>query len=201
LDFHDLHVDSIRAALEAAYEAGANLGRRQALAQGSAGGPGAGPRGARETEMTKRETTNEAYGAAQQTVLAELERIKARLAEHGRAYQRVPGNWDYVGDLNQLASSLKELLPDTQPGDRFVWREGDVQIIKPGVRRVTPKYPIVVRLVGEDGNAFAILRRDLRAMKAAGLPREITDAFIAEAMASGSHDALLQCALRWVDVT
>ena len=29
LDFHDLHVDAIRAALEAAYEAGANQGRRR----------------------------------------------------------------------------------------------------------------------------------------------------------------------------
>ena len=75
---------------------------------------------------------SEAYAAAQREVKSELARIQRRLAEHAKAYQRAPGNWGDVGDLTQLVSILKELLPDAQPGDRFVWREGDVQIIKPG---------------------------------------------------------------------
>jgi len=64
-----------------------------------------------------------------------------------------------------------------------------------------PRYPdITVRLVGEDGNAFAILGRVIRAMKQAGLPPEEIEAFRQEATA-GSYDLLLQTVMRWVDVT
>jgi len=63
-----------------------------------------------------------------------------------------------------------------------------------------PRYPHVsVRLVGEDGNAFAILGRVQRAMKTAGLPPEEIEAFRAEATA-GNYDALLVTVIRWVDV-
>ena len=44
-----------------------------------------------------------------------------------------------------------------------------------------PKYPnIRVNLVGEDGNAFAILGRVQNSMRRAGVPKEEIDKFIAE---------------------
>ncbi len=63
------------------------------------------------------------------------------------------------------------------------------------------KYPEVktVKLVGEDGNAFAILGRVMRAMKLAGLPKEVQDAYFAEAT-SGDYDHLLQTTMKWVKV-
>jgi hypothetical protein len=57
-----------------------------------------------------------------------------------------------------------------------------------------------VRLVGEDGNAFAILGRVLRAMRRAGVPKEERDEFAREAT-SGDYDHLLQTCVRWVDCT
>lgn len=65
---------------------------------------------------------------------------------------------------------------------------------------MTPRYPYIrVRLVGEDGNAFAILGRVMRAMRRAGLPPEELAAFRDEATA-GDYDDLLAAVLRWVDV-
>lgn len=61
------------------------------------------------------------------------------------------------------------------------------------------KYPnITVKLVGEDGNAFAILGRVIREMKRAGVPKLEQDAFRDEAT-SGDYDHLLQTCMRWVD--
>jgi hypothetical protein len=54
-----------------------------------------------------------------------------------------------------------------------------------------------VKLVGEDGNAFAILGRVMKAMKVAGLPKAEIDAYYAEAT-DGDYDHLLQTTLRWV---
>ncbi len=63
------------------------------------------------------------------------------------------------------------------------------------------KYPEVktVKLVGEDGNAFAILGRVMKAMKVAGLPKEVQDAYFTEAT-SGDYDHLLQTTMKWVKV-
>lgn len=62
----------------------------------------------------------------------------------------------------------------------------------------TVKYPQVhVRLVGEDGNAFAILGRVRRAMKDAGLTAEQFDEYHAEAT-SGDYDHLLWTTMRYV---
>ena len=62
------------------------------------------------------------------------------------------------------------------------------------------RYPnVTVPLVGEDGNAFAILGRVQRALRKAGVPKEEIDAFIKEAM-SGDYDALLATVMRWVEV-
>ncbi len=64
-----------------------------------------------------------------------------------------------------------------------------------------PKYPAIhVRLVGEDGNAWAILGRVSAALKRAGIGKQERDAFFAEATA-GDYDHLLQTAMRWVDVS
>jgi hypothetical protein len=63
-----------------------------------------------------------------------------------------------------------------------------------------PKYPrIRVRLVGEDGNAFAIMGRVSRAMRHHSVPKEDVDAFLAEAR-SGDYDNLLRTCMKWVEV-
>jgi hypothetical protein len=64
---------------------------------------------------------------------------------------------------------------------------------------MTVKYPHVkVQLVGEDGNAYAILGRVSRAMRAAGIAKEERDKFFAEAT-SGDYDHLLRICMAWVD--
>ena len=63
----------------------------------------------------------------------------------------------------------------------------------------TIKYPdIKVRLVGEDGNAFAILGRVSKALKRAGVDRSDIDKFMAEAK-SGDYNHLLRTCMAWVD--
>jgi hypothetical protein len=63
-----------------------------------------------------------------------------------------------------------------------------------------PRYPeIEVRLVGEDGNAFAILGRVLRELRRADVPEAELDEFLAEAT-SGDYDHLLQTAVRCVSI-
>lgn len=53
-----------------------------------------------------------------------------------------------------------------------------------------------VRLVGEDGNAFAIMGRTIRALKQAGNPPEVIEAYQAEAT-SGDYDNLLRVTLEY----
>lgn len=63
----------------------------------------------------------------------------------------------------------------------------------------TVKYPdIQVRLVGEDGNAFAILGRVTKALKRANVEKAKVDEFMAEAM-NGDYDHLLRTCMAWVD--
>lgn len=65
---------------------------------------------------------------------------------------------------------------------------------------VEPKYPgIVVELVGQDGNAFAILGRVTKALRRANVPEGMVKAFYAEAT-SGNYDHLLQTVMEWVSV-
>ncbi|MGC1413374.1 MAG: hypothetical protein WA864_31030 [Acetobacteraceae bacterium] len=60
------------------------------------------------------------------------------------------------------------------------------------------RYPDVhVRLVGGDGNAFAILARVRAAMRGAGVPVDEVNAFTREAM-GGDYDTLLLTCTRWV---
>ena len=63
-----------------------------------------------------------------------------------------------------------------------------------------PRYPSAkVRLVGEDGNAFAILGRTRRSLQHAGASDTDVAAFISEAT-TGDYDHLLATVLRWVEV-
>jgi hypothetical protein len=62
----------------------------------------------------------------------------------------------------------------------------------------TPLTDAVVQLVGEDGNAFAILGRVRRAILKSNRP-ELAEAFMQEAMA-GDYDHLLATCMRYVTV-
>ena len=63
---------------------------------------------------------------------------------------------------------------------------------------MSPKYPhIRVRLAGEDGSAFAILRRVTKAMRGGGCSTEEIEAFCVEATAD-DYDNLLQTCFAWV---
>jgi hypothetical protein len=67
-------------------------------------------------------------------------------------------------------------------------------------RGVQPRHPeIAVRLVGEDGNAFAILGLVRIGLAAAGVDEAERAEFTAEAT-SGDYDHLLATCMRWVDV-
>lgn len=62
------------------------------------------------------------------------------------------------------------------------------------------KHPeINIPLVGEDGNAFAILGRVKRIMRRAGLPDSEWEAFHTEAT-SGNYDNLLLTVMKWFSV-
>ncbi len=61
------------------------------------------------------------------------------------------------------------------------------------------KYPVEVELVGQDGNAFAIIGAVSRELKRAGL-REEAQEYQQQAMACGSYDELLQLTMQTVEV-
>lgn len=62
------------------------------------------------------------------------------------------------------------------------------------------RYPgINVRLIGRDGNAFAVLGLVQRELKKAGVSAEEVKAFFSEAT-SGDYDNLLATCMRWVNV-
>jgi hypothetical protein len=61
------------------------------------------------------------------------------------------------------------------------------------------KYDIKVKLIGRDGNAFAILGAVQKELKRAGAPKEDLDAYFKEAT-SGDYDHLLATTLKWVKV-
>ena len=61
-------------------------------------------------------------------------------------------------------------------------------------------YPNVkVRLVGEDGNAHAILGRVIQALRRSKVPEDKVSEFKREAM-SGDYDNLLCTCMKWVEV-
>ena len=64
-----------------------------------------------------------------------------------------------------------------------------------------PLYPeINVQLTGNDGNAFAVLANVKREMRTKGVPQEVIEGFLSEAM-SGDYDHLLQTCAKWVSVS
>lgn len=64
---------------------------------------------------------------------------------------------------------------------------------------MTVKFPNVkVRLVGEDGNAFAIMGRVTSAMRKSGCTKEQIDEYRESAM-SGDYDNLLRVTMETVD--
>lgn len=56
-----------------------------------------------------------------------------------------------------------------------------------------------VKLIGTDGNAFAVLGNAMRALREAGWSQEERDAFRAEAT-SGDYDHLLGTVMKYLDV-
>ena len=56
-----------------------------------------------------------------------------------------------------------------------------------------------IRLVGKDGNAFAIMGAVSKALKSNGYSKEEVNEYMKEAM-SGDYDHLLQVTMRWVEV-
>ena len=66
---------------------------------------------------------------------------------------------------------------------------------------MTAIYPEVeVEIIGQDGNAFAILGAVSKAMKRANIPKDKIDECMTE-MRSGDYDHLLQTAMKWVNVS
>lgn len=63
-----------------------------------------------------------------------------------------------------------------------------------------PRFPnITVKLVGKDGNAFAILGAVSKALRKASVAQADVDAFFTEATA-GDYNHLLQTCMLWVEV-
>lgn len=61
------------------------------------------------------------------------------------------------------------------------------------------KYPdITVQLIGEDGNAIAIVQRVTRALRRGGVPAEEVTEFRRQAL-SGDYDHVLNTCMEWVD--
>ena len=61
------------------------------------------------------------------------------------------------------------------------------------------KYSVAVDLVGEDGNAYAILGRVQKALTRAGVEKSERDLYFTEATA-GDYDHLLRVTMDWVEV-
>jgi len=61
-----------------------------------------------------------------------------------------------------------------------------------------PKTDITVQLVGQDGNAFAVLGAVSKALRRGG-HSDLVDAYMSEAM-SGDYDHLLQVSMEYVNV-
>ncbi len=63
------------------------------------------------------------------------------------------------------------------------------------------KYPeIKVKLVGTDGNAYAIMGNVQKALKRAGVSQDEISLYLKESM-SGDYDNVIATACRWVSVS
>jgi len=63
-----------------------------------------------------------------------------------------------------------------------------------------PKYNVKVKLVGTDGNAFAIMGKVKRALRDAGATDEEVTQYLNDSQA-GDYNNLLQVACKWVNVS
>ena len=108
----------------------------------------------------------------------------------------------YMGLTLAWIGESKHTLPD----DPFAAAEAFLRVLRD--RGLTteveedlqaPITNVKVRLVGENGNAFAILGRCGAAMCRAGYPRSFIDSFVTEATA-GNYDDLLATVMRYVVV-
>jgi hypothetical protein len=79
-------------------------------------------------------------------------------------------------------------MSDNKRAEKFLQPVEDIEVIKP-----------VVKLVGRDGNAFAILGACRKAAMRAGWPAERVKAVLDE-MTSGDYDHLLATATEHFDV-
>lgn len=62
-----------------------------------------------------------------------------------------------------------------------------------------PKFDVEVELVGQDGNAYAIMGAIKKALRKAGATNEQVDQYLSESM-SGDYNNLLSVATEWVEV-
>lgn len=65
--------------------------------------------------------------------------------------------------------------------------------------KVTPKYNVTVQLIGQDGNAFAIMAAVKRGLEKAGASKEEISQYTMDSM-SGDYDNLIRTAYQWVVV-
>ncbi len=73
--------------------------------------------------------------------------------------------------------------------------ETETKIPTPPPERPRPR----VKLIGRDGNAFAVMGACVKALAKAGFTKEERDAFLKEAM-SGDYNKLLATAMKWCEV-
>lgn len=62
-----------------------------------------------------------------------------------------------------------------------------------------PKYDIDVELIGQDGNAFAIMGAVDRVLQSIGVSKDEREAYMNEAM-SGDYGNLLRVTAEWVNI-
>ena len=63
-----------------------------------------------------------------------------------------------------------------------------------------PKYPAIkVKLIGQDGNAYAIMGAVQKELRKAGVPTDEIDNFFVEAT-SGDYNNVIVTAMKWVTV-
>jgi len=61
------------------------------------------------------------------------------------------------------------------------------------------KTDVEVKMIGENGNAFAIMARVIKALRRAGYDKQFIDEYLKEAK-SGDYDHLLQVTMDYVEV-
>lgn len=63
------------------------------------------------------------------------------------------------------------------------------------------KHPeVVVKLVGEDGNAYNLIGIVMKALRKAGIEKDEVNEFSEECFNSPSYDELLKTLMRWVTI-